>query len=67
VCCQVDAARFDALLADPGKVDCPLLSALGYPVILVSTTPGRQCIPVVSQGGRGWGDKRRDKIWLGLL
>lgn len=49
VWCQVDAARFDALLADPGKVDCPLLSALGYPVILVSTTPRRQCIPVVSQ------------------
>lgn len=38
---------YQADLADTFAVDCPLLKRLGYPVILVSTTPGKKCIPVV--------------------
>eukprot|EP00878_Enallax_costatus_P010053 GHUV01010493.1.p1 GENE.GHUV01010493.1~~GHUV01010493.1.p1 ORF type:complete len:251 (+),score=30.84 GHUV01010493.1:293-1045(+) len=44
---SVSIERFEKLLQDPGQVDCPLLKRLGYPVILVSTTPGKKCIPVV--------------------
>ena len=42
----VERSRYDSLLADPQKVDCPLLERWGYPLILVSTTPGQKVIPV---------------------
>jgi hypothetical protein len=44
---KIQRSKYSKLLAEPGKVDCPLLEALGYPVILVSTKPGRKCIPQV--------------------
>jgi len=40
-------ATFERLLTDAGRVDCPLLAAVGYPVIMASTTPGKKCIPAV--------------------
>ena len=42
----VERSRYDAMLAEPEKVDCPLLERWGYPLILVSTTPGQKVIPV---------------------
>jgi len=44
---QVTMARYQELLKDPGQTDSPLLTKLGYPVVIVSTTPGRKCIPEV--------------------
>lgn len=44
---QVTMARYKELLKDPGQTDSPLLTKLGYPVVIVSTTPGRKCIPEV--------------------
>lgn len=44
---EVDMMQYQKLLDDPGQVDCPLLGSLGFPVILVSTTPGQKCIPQV--------------------
>lgn len=44
---RVTMAQYQTLLKDVGQVDSPLLTRLGYPVIIVSTTPGRKCIPHV--------------------
>lgn len=44
---KVAVSRFEELLKDAGQVDCPLLRRMGYPVILVSTTPNKKCIPNV--------------------
>jgi len=42
-------SRYQQLLQDSGKVDCPLLARVGYPIILVSTTAGQKCIPQVQR------------------
>eukprot|EP00775_Hariotina_reticulata_P013791 gene13791-13912_t len=49
---KVDVATFERLLTDAGRVDCPLLAAVGYPVIIASTSPGQKCIPVVQMPPR---------------
>lgn len=44
---SISMEKYQQLLQDTGKVDCPLLARLGYPAILVSTTPGQKVIPAV--------------------
>lgn len=42
---EVTMEQYQSMLRDPGQVNTPLLAKLGYPIILVHTTPGRKCIP----------------------
>lgn len=54
---EVDMTQYQQLLEDPGQVDSPLLNCLGFPVILVSTSPRQECIPRVSStmsAAEGW-------------
>jgi hypothetical protein len=59
--------QHESLLQEPGQMDCPLLKAIGYPVIIVSTTPGQVCIPSWSRATHtttGWPQQRHRVLKL---
>lgn len=48
---EVDAARFDQLLADPGQVDCPLAERAGLPRDPCQHHPWAALHPTGADGG----------------